>query len=91
MRGLFRRTAHPLRTRTKGSVHLAARGTNDLEAMGETLVRLGRSYVQDRGLAGTRDWKVIDHVVAKDFTMVTNKSVKPRGNRLASSLWTMLP
>lgn len=91
MRGLFRRTAHPLRTRTKGSVHLAARVTNDLEAMGEALVMPGRTYVQDRGLAGTGDWKVIDHVVAKDFTMVTNKSVKPRGNRLASSLWTMLP
>lgn len=91
MRGLFRRTAHPLRTHTKGSVHLAARVTNDLEAMGETLVRPGHTSVQDRGLAGTRHWKVIDHVVAKHFTMVTNKSVKPRGNRLASSLWKMFP
>lgn len=35
--------------------------------------------VRDRGLAGTKDWKLIEHVVAGDFTLVTNNSVDFRG------------
>lgn len=35
--------------------------------------------VRDRGLAGTKDWKLIEHVVAGDFTLVTNNAVDFRG------------
>jgi hypothetical protein len=35
--------------------------------------------VRDRGLAGTKDWKLIQHVVANDFTLVTCNSVDFRG------------
>lgn len=36
--------------------------------------------VRDRGLAGTKDWKLIEHVVAGDFTLVTQNSVDFRGS-----------
>jgi hypothetical protein len=35
--------------------------------------------VRDRGLSGTKDWKLIEHVVAGDFTLVTHNSVDFRG------------
>lgn len=35
--------------------------------------------VRDRGLAGTKDWKLIEFVVEGDFTLVTNNSVDFRG------------
>ena len=35
--------------------------------------------VRDRGLAGTKDWKLIEHVVAGDFTLVTHNAVDFRG------------
>jgi predicted nuclease of predicted toxin-antitoxin system len=35
--------------------------------------------VRDRGLAGTKDWKLIEYVVAGDFTLVTHNSVDFRG------------
>lgn len=35
--------------------------------------------VRDRGLAGTKDWVLIEHVVAGDFTLVTHNSVDFRG------------
>ena len=40
--------------------------------------------VRDRGLAGTKDWKLIQHVVANDFTLVTCNSVDFRGVALAN-------
>jgi hypothetical protein len=36
--------------------------------------------VRDRGWAGTTDWKLIEHAVANDYTMVTHNSVDFRGN-----------
>ena len=36
--------------------------------------------VRDRGLSGTKDWKLIEHVVAGDFTLVTHNSVDFRGD-----------
>jgi hypothetical protein len=35
--------------------------------------------VRDRGLAGTKDWTLIEHVVDGDFTLVTHNSVDFRG------------
>ena len=35
--------------------------------------------VRDRGLSGTKDWKLIEHVVAGDFTLVTHNAVDFRG------------
>ena len=35
--------------------------------------------VRDRGLAGTKDWKLVEHVVAGDFTLVTHNAVDFRG------------
>jgi hypothetical protein len=35
--------------------------------------------VRDRGLAGTKDWKLIEYVVANDYTLVTNNSLDFRG------------
>ncbi len=35
--------------------------------------------VRDRGLAGTKDWKLIERVVAGDFTLVTHNAVDFRG------------
>lgn len=35
--------------------------------------------VRDRGLSGAKDWKLIEHVVAGDFTLVTHNSVDFRG------------
>ena len=35
--------------------------------------------VRDRGLAGTKDWKLIAFVVEGDFTLVTHNSVDFRG------------
>lgn len=35
--------------------------------------------VRDRGLAGTKDWRLIEFVVQGDFTLVTNNAVDFRG------------
>ncbi len=35
--------------------------------------------VRDRGWAGTKDWKLIEQVVAHDFTLVTHNAVDFRG------------
>jgi len=35
--------------------------------------------IRDRGLSGTKDWKLIEHVVAGDFTLVTHNAVDFRG------------
>jgi hypothetical protein len=35
--------------------------------------------VRDRGLSGTKDWQLIEYVVAGDFTLVTCNSVDFRG------------
>lgn len=35
--------------------------------------------VRDRGLSGTKDWKLIEHAVAGDLTLVTHNSVDFRG------------
>lgn len=35
--------------------------------------------VRDRGLAGTKDWELIDYIVANDYTLVTHNSVDFRG------------
>ncbi|PUE06234.1 hypothetical protein B9Z51_15535 [Limnohabitans sp. T6-5] len=35
--------------------------------------------VRDRGLSGTKDWKLIEHVVAGDFTLVTHNAIDFRG------------
>jgi len=36
--------------------------------------------VRDRGLSGTKDWKLIEHVVTGDFTLVTHNAVDFRGD-----------
>jgi predicted nuclease of predicted toxin-antitoxin system len=36
--------------------------------------------VRNRGLAGTKDWQLIEFAVANDFTLVTHNSVDFRGN-----------
>lgn len=36
--------------------------------------------VRDRGLSGTKDWRLIEHVVAGDFTLVTHNAVDFRGD-----------
>ena len=35
--------------------------------------------VRDRGWAGTKDWKLIEHAVAGDYTLVTHNAVDFRG------------
>ena len=40
---------------------------------------LESTCVRDRGLSGTKDWKLIEHVVAGDFALVTHNSVDFRG------------
>lgn len=37
------------------------------------------SCVRDRGLSGTKDWKLIEHVVAGDWTVVTHNAIDFRG------------
>jgi hypothetical protein len=39
----------------------------------------GSTCVRDRGWAGTKDWKLIAHIVDGDFTFVTCNSVDFRG------------
>lgn len=36
--------------------------------------------VRNRGLAGTKDWQLVEFVVANDYTLVTHNSVDLRGN-----------
>ncbi|WP_457328580.1 DUF5615 family PIN-like protein [Rhizobacter sp. P5_C2] len=36
--------------------------------------------VRNRGLAGAKDWELIEFVVANDYTLVTHNSVDFRGN-----------
>jgi len=40
---------------------------------------VGSTCVRDRGLAGTKDWRLVEFVVAEDFTLVTHNSVDFRG------------
>lgn len=40
---------------------------------------LESTCVRDRGLAGTKDWQLIEVVVAGDFTLVTHNAVDFRG------------
>lgn len=35
--------------------------------------------VRDRGLSGTKDWKLIEYVIAGDFTLVTHNAIDFRG------------
>lgn len=35
--------------------------------------------VRNRGWAGTKDWQLIDYIVANDYTLVTHNSVDFRG------------
>ncbi|QDQ27170.1 hypothetical protein FNU76_12800 [Chitinimonas arctica] len=41
---------------------------------------LESTCIRYRGLAGTKDWRLIEHVVANDFTFVTNNSIDFRGS-----------
>ncbi len=36
--------------------------------------------VRNRGWAGTKDWQLIEHIVANDYTLVTHNSVDFRGH-----------
>lgn len=36
--------------------------------------------VRDRGLSGAKDWRLIEHVVTGDFTLVTHNAVDFRGD-----------
>ena len=56
------------------------------ECLSPELVRLAvlaghgeSTCVRDRGWTGTKDWKLIEHVVAGDYTLVTHNSVDFRG------------
>lgn len=40
---------------------------------------LESTCVRDRGLSGTKDWKLIEYVIANDFTLVTHNSADFRG------------
>lgn len=39
----------------------------------------GSTCVRDRGLTGTKDWRLVEFAVAEDFTLVTHNSVDFRG------------
>ena len=49
--------------------------TPELAQMASDAGHVESTCVRDRGLAGTKDWKLIEHVVASDFTLVTHNSV----------------
>lgn len=56
------------------------------ECLSPELVQVACAYgyvestcVRDRGLQGTKDWQLIEYVVANDFTLVTNNAVDFRG------------
>lgn len=56
------------------------------ECLSPELAQMARDHgyvestcVRDRGLEGTKDWQLIEYVVANDFTLVTNNSVDFRG------------
>ena len=53
--------------------------TPELAQMAVDAGHVESTCVRDRGLAGTKDWKLIEHVVASDFTLVTHNSVDFRG------------
>jgi hypothetical protein len=53
--------------------------TPELAQMASDAGHVESTCVRDRGLAGTKDWKLIEHVVASDFTLVTHNSVDFRG------------
>ncbi len=40
---------------------------------------LESTCVRDRGWAGTKDWELIEHAVAGDYTLVTHNAVDFRG------------
>lgn len=56
------------------------------ECLSPDLVRLAiaaghveSTCVRNRGWAGTKDWQLIEHIVANDYTLVTHNSVDFRG------------
>ena len=51
----------------------------ELVQMAVTAGHVESTCVRDRGLSGTKDWKLIEHVVASDFTLVTHNSADFRG------------
>jgi predicted nuclease of predicted toxin-antitoxin system len=51
----------------------------ELVQMADKAGHVESTCVRDRGLSGTKDWKLIEHVVAGDFTLVTHNSVDFRG------------
>ena len=53
--------------------------TPELVQMAQAAGHPESTCVRDRGLSGTKDWKLIEHVVAGDFTLVTHNSVDFRG------------
>lgn len=53
--------------------------TPELVQMAVSAGHVESTCVRDRGLAGTKDWKLIEFVVEGDFTLVTNNSVDFRG------------
>jgi len=57
------------------------------ECLSPELVRLAiaaghleSTCVRNRGWAGTKDWQLIEHIVANDYTLVTHNSVDFRGH-----------
>lgn len=53
--------------------------TPELVAMAMAAGHVESTCVRDRGLTGTKDWKLMEHVVAGDFTLVTHNAVDFRG------------
>ena len=53
--------------------------TPELAQMAVDAGHVESTCVTDRGLAETKDWKLIEHVVASDFTLVTLNSFDYRG------------
>ena len=54
--------------------------TPELVQMAVDTGHVESTRLRNRGLAGTKDWKLIEHVVAGDFTLVTHNSVDFRGS-----------
>lgn len=53
--------------------------TPELVQMAAEAGYAGSTCVRDRGLAGTKDWKLMAFVVNGDFTLVTHNAVDFRG------------
>jgi len=41
---------------------------------------LESTCVRDRGWSGTKDWKIVEHAIAGDYTLVTHNAVDFRGS-----------